>query len=53
MELEDFQDDALEFDDDLDGDEADEWDEETLGLDWNEADAQRVVQDVIPSRWTD
>ena len=28
--------------------EAEDWDEETLGLDWNEADAQRVVRDVIP-----
>jgi hypothetical protein len=53
MELDDLQDDTLEFEDDIDGDEADEWDEETLGLDWNEADEQTLVRDVIPSRWTD
>jgi hypothetical protein len=34
---------ALEIDE-----EAEDWDEETLGLDWNEADAQTLVRDVIP-----
>jgi hypothetical protein len=38
----DLEDDADEWDD--------EWDEETLGLDWNEAEAQNVVRDVIPVR---
>jgi hypothetical protein len=36
---------ALEIDE-----EAEDWDEETLGLDWNEADAQTLVRDVIPMR---
>ena len=26
------------------------WDEETLGLDWNEADAQTLVRDVVSER---
>jgi hypothetical protein len=38
-------------DDDLD--DADDWDEETLGLDWNEADEQSLVRDVVPGRWAD
>jgi hypothetical protein len=37
--------DTLDWDD-----EAEDWDEETLGLDWNEADAQSLVREVIPSR---
>jgi hypothetical protein len=44
-ELDDF---ALE--EDVIGEEADDWDEETLGLDWNEADTQSVVSEVIPAR---
>jgi hypothetical protein len=40
-----------EFDDELD--DADDWDEETLGLDWNEADEQSLVRDVVPGRWAD
>ncbi len=27
--------------------EAEEWDEEALGLDWNEADAHDVVREVV------
>lgn len=43
-----------ELDDELDGaDDADDWDEETLGLDWNEADEQTLVRDVVPGRWAD
>ena len=34
--------------------EAEDWDEETLGLDWNEADAVSVVREVVPTRgWAD
>ena len=45
-----------EFDDELD--DADSWDEEildeeSLGLDWNEADEQSLVRDVVPGRWAD
>jgi hypothetical protein len=29
---------------------AEDWDEETLGLDFNEADTQTLVRDVIPTR---
>ncbi len=47
--IEDQDCDALELDD-----EAEDWDEETLGLDWNEADAQSLVREVVPSRgWGD
>jgi hypothetical protein len=28
--------------------EAEDWDEETLGLDWNEAEAQTVLREVVP-----
>ena len=28
--------------------EAEDWDEEALGLDWSEADTQSVVRDVVP-----
>jgi hypothetical protein len=52
MEPDDF-DDVLELEDEIEGDEADDWDEETLGLDWNEAEAQRLVRDVVPGRWAD
>jgi hypothetical protein len=35
-------------------DAGEDWDEETLGLDWNEADEQDLVRDVIPARgWAD
>ncbi len=37
MEPEDLEDDF----------EAEEWDEEALGLDWNEADAHEVVREVV------
>jgi len=42
--------DEFELDEDVIGEEADDWDEETLGLDWNEADTQSVVSEVIPVR---
>jgi hypothetical protein len=29
---------------------AEDWDEETLGLDFNEADAQTLLREVIPAR---
>ena len=29
---------------------AEDWDEETLGLDFNEADTQTLVREVIPTR---
>ncbi len=50
-ELQEFEPDQIEFDDD---EEAEEWDEETLGLDWNEADAQSLVREVVPTHsWAD
>jgi hypothetical protein len=33
---------------DLDDYEAEDWDEETLGLEWNEAEAQNVLREVVP-----
>ena len=50
MELEELQEyePELDLDDDQDPDEDQEWDEETLGLDWNEADERRLVHEVIP-----
>ena len=52
-ELQEYETDAVEFDDDVE-DEAEDWDEETLGLDWNEADAVSVVREVVPTRgWAD
>jgi hypothetical protein len=44
-DLEDFDTDTAVI-----GEEADQWDEETLGLDWSDADAQTVVDEFIPSR---
>ena len=44
-DLQDYESDAAVTDQ-----EAEDWDEETLGLDWNEADAQSVVSEVIPMR---
>ena len=36
-----------EFDDDIELDsDANEWDEETLGLEWDESEAQSVVRDL-------
>jgi hypothetical protein len=32
---------------DLDDEEAEDWDEEALGLDWNEADERTLVREVI------
>jgi hypothetical protein len=40
MDYEDFDDDT-----ELDGD-ADEWDEEALGLEWDETEAQSIVRDL-------
>ena len=40
MDYEDFDDD-IECDGDADG-----WDEDTLGLEWDEADAQSIVRDL-------
>jgi hypothetical protein len=40
MDYEDFDDDI-----ELEGN-ADEWDEDALGLEWDEADAQSVVRDL-------
>ncbi len=52
-ELQEFEPDQIEFDDDVD-EEAEDWDEETLGLDWNETDALSVVREVVPTRgWAD
>jgi hypothetical protein len=48
MALEDLED--YEADPETVGEEAEDWDEETLGLDWNEAEAQNVVREVIPLR---
>jgi glycerol-3-phosphate cytidylyltransferase-like family protein len=53
-ELQEYETDAVEFDDDIAEDEAEDWDEETLGLDWNEADAVSVLREVVPTRgWAD
>jgi hypothetical protein len=43
--MQDYEPDTLELDE-----EAEDWDEETLGLDWDEADAQSLVREVIPTR---
>lgn len=40
MDYEDF-DDEIEI-----GSEADEWDEETLGLEWDESEARSIVRDL-------
>lgn len=44
-----------QFDEDFEpaGDgEAEEWDEETLGLDWDESEAQSVARELgVPSAW--
>ena len=38
--------DTEDFDDDLEIDiEADEWDEETLGLEWDESEARSIARD--------
>jgi hypothetical protein len=54
-ELQEFEPERDEdFDDEVESpDDADDWDEETLGLDWNEADEQTLVRDVVPGRWAD
>ena len=41
-DLQDLEPDPGELDE-----EAEDWDEETLGLDWNEADTQTVVREVV------
>jgi hypothetical protein len=39
--------DTKEFDNDLEIDiEADEWDEETLGLEWDETEARSIARDL-------
>jgi hypothetical protein len=39
--------DTEDFDDELEIEiEADEWDEETLGLEWDESEAQSIVRDL-------
>jgi hypothetical protein len=39
--------DTEDFDDDLELDiEADEWDEEALGLDWDESEARSIARDL-------
>jgi len=48
-ELQEFEPEQVELDDDVE-EEAEDWDEETLGLDWNEADALNVVREVVPTR---
>lgn len=30
--------------------EAEDWDEETLGLDWEESETQRICDEIAPSR---
>ena len=56
-ELQEFEPERDEdFGDELDDDA--EWDEEilneeSLGLDWNEAEEQTLVRDVVPGRWAD
>ena len=53
MQPEELYDDGLDFDDE-EAFEAEDWDEETLGLDWNDADTQSLVDEVIPQRgWAD
>ena len=32
--------------------EAEEWDEETLGLDWEESEARAICNDIVPLRDT-
>ena len=52
-ELQELEPDPVEFDDDVE-EEAEDWDEETLGLDWNEADTLHEVREVVPTRgWAD
>ena len=47
-ELQELEPDPVEeFEDDVD-EEAEDWDEETLGLDWNEADAKSLVREIVP-----
>lgn len=49
LDFEDFEDNPEVADE-----EAEDWDEETLGLDWNETEAQNVMREVIPARsWAD
>jgi hypothetical protein len=48
MALEDLED--FEAEPGIADEEAEDWDEETLGLDWNESEAQSLVREVIPLR---
>jgi len=51
-ELQEFEPERDEdLDDDLD--HADDWDEETLGLDWSETEEKSLVRDVVPASWAD
>jgi hypothetical protein len=42
MEPDQFEDEEFE----LEGGEAEEWDEETLGLDWDESEAESLVREL-------
>jgi hypothetical protein len=50
QEANDYADNDIDLEDDAEdwGDE--EWDEEALGLEWNETETQNVMRDVIPAR---
>jgi len=51
MDLDDpqtFEPDLVEPDELDDDEEAEDWDEETLGLDWNEADEHSLVRSIVP-----
>jgi hypothetical protein len=48
MELDELE--NYEVEPDILDEGAEDWDEETLGLDFNEADAQTLLRDVIPTR---
>ena len=48
MELDELE--NYEAEPEFDDEGAEDWDEETLGLDFNEADAQTLLRDVIPAR---
>jgi hypothetical protein len=48
MELDELE--SYEAEPEVLDDGAEDWDEETLGLDFNEADEQTLVREVIPVR---
>lgn len=40
-----------DFDDDIELDtEAEDWDEETLGLDWDESEVQSITREIVSTR---